>query len=99
MRTYLDAGSVGFDSETSSLINVFQHANELDVDLEWWGFGGEACLPQLTASSGRAPASLPSNSCAVLTYTALSAPLRIRHALAMWCLTTPPPKMTLRARL
>ena len=40
-------------------------------------------FPQLTASSGLAPASLPSNSCAVLTYTALSAPFRIKHALAM----------------
>mmetsp|Transcript_11586 Transcript_11586/g.37039 ORF Transcript_11586/g.37039 Transcript_11586/m.37039 type:complete len:206 (-) Transcript_11586:669-1286(-) len=48
-------------------------------------------LPQDTASSGRAPASEPSNSWAVLTKTAQSAPLRIRLALHTWCFTRPPP--------
>ena len=33
-------------------------------------------LPQEIASSGRAPESLPSNSCAVFTNTEKSAPLR-----------------------
>jgi hypothetical protein len=40
-------------------------------------------LPQLMASSGLAPASLPSNSPLVLMYTAKSAPLRMRFALQM----------------
>ena len=64
-------------------------------------------LPQDTASSGRAPASEPSNcswvitfynyvhhtSCAVLMYTAWLAPFLIKLALHMWCFTIPPPKM------
>ena len=53
------------------------------------GVASARILPQDTASSGRAPESLPSNSCAVLTYTAKSAPLRIRLALQMWCLGRP----------
>jgi hypothetical protein len=50
-------------------------------------------FPHETASSGRAPLSLPSNSCPVFMYTAKSAPFLMRFALQMWCLMTPPPKM------
>ncbi len=52
-------------------------------------------LPQETASSGRAPASLPSKSDAVLMYTEKSAPLRMRLALQMWCLMRPPPRISI----
>ena len=61
-----------------------------------WTFTGVASgriFPQLTASSGLAPLSLPSNSCAVLMDTEKSAPFLIRLALLMWCLGTPPPRM------
>lgn len=50
-------------------------------------------FPHEMASSGDAPASDPSNSCPVLMYTEKSAPFRMRFALAMWCFTTPPPRM------
>jgi hypothetical protein len=49
------------------------------------GFASGRIFPQLTASSGRAPLSLPSNSCAVFMLIEKSAPLRIKFALLMWC--------------
>lgn len=59
------------------------------------GLASILIFPHETASSGGAPASLPSNDRPVLMKTEKSAPFRMRLALQIWCLTRPPPRINM----